>query len=96
MPSSPDNITVDEEFDALEYSYENRTAFANDVHIKGERNLWCAVIAQAFDDLANKEECREAKRWLLHDKKDFVRVCSLAGLLPIAVRKAALKRMISA
>jgi len=92
MPACSDNVTVDEGFDVLDYNYDSHIPVRNDISIRGERNLWCAVIVQAFDDLDHKEEGREARRWLLHDKKDFPFVCFLAGVSPVTVRKAALKR----
>jgi hypothetical protein len=91
MPTHTDNASIDEGFDALDYSYTHYSAVAPDVTAQGERNLWCAVIHQAFMDLEDKEEGAAARRWLLQDKKNFVLVCSLAGFSPMLVRMAALR-----
>lgn len=92
MPNHNDNMSVDEGFDALDYSYASYNEQSSPITIRGERNLWCAVIYQAFLDLEDKEAGDDAKRWLLRDKKDFVLVCSLAGFSPMHVRVAALRR----
>jgi hypothetical protein len=91
MPTPSDNASIDEGFDALDYSYAQYGVVAPDVTARGERHLWCAVIHQAFMDLEDKEEGTAARRWLLHDRKDFVLVCSLAGFSPLLVRMAALR-----
>ena len=92
MQNSNDNVSIDAGFDMLDYSYAHYSTVAPDITARGERNLWCAVIHQAFMDLQDKEEGDAAKRWLLHDKKDFVLVCSLAGFSPRIVRMAALRQ----
>ena len=86
-----DNISVDGGFDVLDYSYADNRHYGTSVTVKGEVNLWCAVIAQAFGDLHLLHESDEAKRWLLRDNSDFYLVCSLAGVSPVAVRKSALR-----
>ena len=45
------NCGVDAEFDALSYAYAASAGTGSDSGIMGERNLWCAVIAQAFLDI---------------------------------------------
>ena len=72
--------------------------------VHGERDLWCAVIAQAFADIgaivpstssaaeptrAYGREFDEAVRWLLRDKSDFPYVCDLAGVSSHVIRRAA-------
>lgn len=91
MSTHTDNASIDEGFDALGYCYASQGTFMQDLSVRGERNLWCAVIYQAFMDLEDKEEGAAAKRFLLHDKKDFLHVCSLAGISPLHVRMAALR-----
>ncbi len=93
MPTHNDNISVDEGFDALDYSYTNSNAAECNIHIRGEHHLWCAVIYQALYDLGVKEESTEAQRWLFRNNKDFLLVCALAGMDPVTVRQAALKRI---
>src|ERR1700722_13616795 len=93
MFEQSDNICVDADFDSLEYNYDNRNSTNSDITIRGERNLWCAVIHQALLDLEDREESAEARRWLLRDKRNFALVCSLAGVSPLAVRMAALARV---
>ncbi len=61
------------------------------------RELWCAVIMQAFSDavrepsLDGTEELdrHQARDWLTKPNRDFSLACSLAGLDPIAVRERA-------
>jgi hypothetical protein len=65
-----------------------------------DRQLWCAVIGQAIQDATsarsnsrNSENGRlqsdkqAALDWLLNDSKDFVTVCTLAGVDPQSVRE---------
>ncbi len=93
MQNHTDNISVDAGFDTLDYNYENRGVASDDLTVKGERHLWCAVIYQAMLDLEDETGSVEARRWLLRDRRDFVLVCSLAGISPLAVRMAALARV---
>jgi hypothetical protein len=93
MSIHSDSISVDADFDAFDNSYTNYHTPGRDARIPGERNLWCAVIHQALDDLGVEDERAEAERWLLHSNKDFLLVCALAGISPAAVRQAAVKKM---
>lgn len=93
MYEQTDNTSVDAGFDTLDYNYEYPNSANNDIAIRGERNLWCAVIHQALLDLEDHEEGAEARRWLLRDKQNFILVCSLAGVSPLAVRMAALAKV---
>ena len=86
MLSAKDNISIDTGFDSMCYgSAENSSV--NGISVQGEVNLWCAVLNQAIEDIHDKNESAGAIRWLLRDKKDFVTVCSLAGVSPIVVRE---------
>jgi hypothetical protein len=96
-----DSLSVDADFDALAYSYEKPCNAAHNNAVLGERSLWCAVIEQAFIDGGliagkNKEPVQtdgkdrdEALRWLLRNKRDFVYICTLAGISPFVIRHAA-------
>lgn len=92
MVFCPDNTGVDDGFDLLDYNYAHYNFREYEITVRGEHQLWCAVIYQALLDLEDRNECREAKRWLLHDKKDFVLVCALAGISPRLVRSAASRK----
>ncbi len=105
MQSHPDNMGVDSGFDALDYGYANPGNPSPDPAIHGERDLWCAVIAQAFMDMgaiapptsgrdpdvqgARGREYDEAVRWLLRDRHHFAYVCDLAGVSAPVIRRAA-------
>ena len=65
-----------------------------------EKQLWCAVIRQALDDVtwttpygehaASAEHARvQARAWLMSNSRDFKEVCYLAGFDPARVRKHA-------
>ncbi len=99
-----DNMGVDGGFDALDYSYASAPASGRNTRVNGERDLWCAVIAQAFFDMgviapptshsphasrAGKNTFNDAARWLLHNDRSFVFVCDLAGVSPHVIRRAA-------
>jgi len=97
-----DNKGVDAGFDTLDYGYADARGIARNMSAYGERDLWCAVIIQAFVDIgaiapSNKEAAHRAKakefdeavRWLLRDRKDFVYICDLAGVSPHIIRCAA-------
>ena len=70
-----------------------------------ERELWCAVIAQALLDIGmldpghsryptrtpNKDRERTAMQWLLHGGRQFAVVCDLAGVSPSMIRGAVQK-----
>lgn len=63
----------------------------------GERRLWCAVIAQAINDLSltasdNRFASRYARDWI--GSRDFREVCLLAGVDAEAV-KAGIERAIA-
>lgn len=65
----------------------------DDADEKHNRQLWCAVIAQAIEDATSTRTSKEALRdkrdacdWLLGMSVNFVQACSLAGLDPEAVR----------
>ena len=94
MQVHTDNASVDAGFDMLDYAYANESGSGKDKFVQGEKQLWSAVINQAFIDINDKEAAREAIRWLLYDRHDFALVCSLAGISPITVRNSA-KRILS-
>lgn len=73
-----------DEFDAMEYSYEDAVCITRS---SPEQALWNAVVHQAFVDAINGNKA--AKEWLLQEKQDFSTVCNLAGLSPARVRNAA-------
>ena len=98
-------MSVDAGFDALEYSYAEGMHMLHHLTAYAERDLWCAVIAQAFVDigailpvgssravpteLPDNLRYHEAIRWLLGDKQDFSYICELAGVSPAVIRRAA-------
>jgi len=92
MQSHLDNVSVDAGFDTLDYSFSPVSSSGLNPAIYGERGLWCAVIEQAISDLESVAESREARHWLLRDNQDFPLVCNLAGLSPVAVRRAVLEK----
>lgn len=57
-----------------------------------EKDMWCAVIQQAFKDATLKRfehdtqerdrERQHARSWLLGDSKSFRSVCDMAGIEP--------------
>ena len=51
MPSHVEYVSVDDGFDALGYGYADSKVAAAEPAIHGVRDLWCAVIAQAFMDI---------------------------------------------
>ncbi len=105
MQSHADNMSVDSGFDGLCYAYANAKNASSDPFTHGERDLWCAVIAQAFMDMGaisaptsgrrpdtritQGKEYDEAVRWLLRDKTDFAYICDLAGVSAPIIRRAA-------
>jgi len=105
MHPHADSISVDSGFDALGYGYVNMQAQPGTIS-DGERELWCAVIAQAFVDIGvivpqgsdgmgkaqrpDRRRFDDALRWLLRDKSDFAYICDLAGVSPWIIRRAAL------
>ena len=93
MSSFNDNISVDTGFDGLDYSYAEHQHSTIYNPARGEKYLWCAVIAQAFTDLQMKQEQDEAGRWLLRGGEDFLLVCALAGVSATQVRKSALDKI---
>jgi hypothetical protein len=52
-----------------------------------ERNLWVAVLLQAFEDWrsGNMRRQREAEKFFFGSEKDFAAVCRAAGLEPSSV-----------
>jgi hypothetical protein len=86
--------SVDSDFDSSGYAYApNATSGTNRTR---ERALWCAVIEQAFVDMAwdGKSRARiwerdEAKHFLLRDRQSFSQICEFAGINPDIIRKAA-------
>ena len=105
MHSYAENNSVDDGFDALSYGYAGGAKKSGDPATHGERDLWCAVIAQAFMDIgaiasptprdqgevgsARRSDFDEAVRWLLRDKSNFPYICDLAGGSPHVIRCAA-------
>jgi hypothetical protein len=67
--------------------------------LKGERQLWCAVIAQAIEDataplsesLRKRREQVRAREWFIEADKDFQRACDLAGYDPERIRIATME-----
>ena len=66
---------------------------------EGERQLWCAVIAQAITDattplserlLIRLEQVR-AREWFIEADQHFQRACALAGYEPDRIRTATVK-----
>ncbi len=59
----------------------------------GERRLWTAVVVMAVEDWRNGSlrARREAQRFLFDNDKDFMAVCSSAGLDPSSLRAKLLK-----
>jgi hypothetical protein len=51
MTLHADNKSVDAGFDALDYGYANGKHAMHDSAIHAERDLWCAMIEQAFIDM---------------------------------------------
>ena len=62
-----------------------------------ELALWRAVVRQAIDDLfgGSKLERRAAFRWLFENNSDYRKVCDLAGVNPMCVRKSVFKKIIN-
>ncbi|MEH2517549.1 hypothetical protein V1279_003122 [Bradyrhizobium sp. AZCC 1610] len=66
-----------------------------------ERQLWCAVIAQAIDDAIcavgksrrRNMEIMGARDWLTKPNRDFAEVCRLAGYEPDRIRAQVSKRI---
>lgn len=64
--------------------------------LKGERQLWCAVIAQAIEDataplsenIRRRKEQVRAREWFTIACEDFQRACDLAGYDPERIRVA--------
>ncbi len=92
MHNHNDNVSVEGGFDALDYSYAGHEYKKLHASIQGEHSLWCAVIHQALTDMDIKNEKAEAERWLLRDNQDFFLICTLAGISPALVRRAAIAK----
>lgn len=66
-----------------------------------ERQLWCAVIAQAIEDATaplsesrrKRNEQLRAREWFIEAGKDFHHACALAGYDADRIRNAALKKI---
>lgn len=64
--------------------------------LKGEQQLWCAVIAQAIEDATaplseshrRRKEQISAREWFIEAGIDFQRTCDLAGYDPERIRVA--------
>ena len=54
-----------------------------------EQRLWRAVIAKTLDEWMNGplRYSRIAEQFLFHDNKDFLSVCSSAGMDPLNLRE---------
>jgi hypothetical protein len=70
--------------------------------VLGECSLWMAVITQALmDSLSHSSHPEQryhkeaAMQWLTGNSKDFIYVCTLAGMDPSNVRKRAKKALLT-
>ena len=63
--------------------YQNRN------HGTAEQRLWRAVIAKTLEEWMNGplRDSRIAEEFLFYDNKDFVSVCSSAGMDPLSLRE---------
>ena len=94
-PRRIDKMVVDKDFDDEETLYLPfiDTTQGHD----GCRELWCAVITQAFKDATGSGVYRFerdiARQWLLglYGEADFTEVCDAAGLAPACVSDYAKK-----
>jgi hypothetical protein len=75
-------------------------SIAGSLNGASERQLWTAVIVQALRDAVriqrygerprNDLHAKQAWDWVVHGGRDFVEVCSLAGIDPGRVKDALL------
>ena len=77
---------ADDDEQANDMGADYDMAYASEKTIP-EQSLWNAVICRAFIDAQHGS--RSAREWLLFGSEDFITVCSLAGVSPFSVRKAA-------
>lgn len=68
-----------------------------------DRDLWCAVVRQAFNDALSADVSKaaalhrqQARTWLTRYSADFAEVCALAGLEAEAVRDKAVAMIAAA
>ena len=63
--------------------------FQNRNHGTAEERLWRAVIARTLEEWVSGplRYSRIAEEFLFHDNKDFLSVCSSAGMDPCSLRK---------
>jgi hypothetical protein len=79
MPTHAEHTSVDDGFDSLGYAYAEPKVTAGETAIHGVRDLWCAVIAQAFVDIgviapaASNRKSREPLRARGRDYDEAVR-----------------------
>jgi hypothetical protein len=85
---------LDPDFDSM--TYRSAPVASNDAPSVRERELWCAVLLQAFVDMGNPSQAenkhiaqRHAQEFLLNDRKDMPVVCDLAGISASTIRDAA-------
>src|ERR1700681_1061583 len=66
-----------------------RSVFQNRNQSTAEMKLWRAVIARTLEEWVRGplRYSRIAEEFLFHDKKDFLSVCSSAGMDPLRLRK---------
>ena len=59
--------------------------------------LWRAVITQAIEDLfkSSSQDGRAAFRWLFEKNPDYIKVCDLADVDPMGVRRSVFKKIIN-
>ena len=59
--------------------------------------LWRAFITQAIEDLfkSSKQDGRAAFRWLFEKNSDYIKVCDLADVDPMSVRKSVFKKIMN-
>jgi hypothetical protein len=67
----------------------DRSAFHNRTDGTAEERLWRAVIAKTLEEWVRGplRYSRIAEDFLFHDNKDFLSVCSSAGMDPLRLRK---------
>src|SRR6266403_1912368 len=65
------------------------SAYQNRNHGTAEQRLWRAVIAKTLEEWMNGplRDSRIAEEFLFYDNKDFVSVCSSAGMDPLSLRE---------
>ncbi len=65
------------------------SAFQDRNHGTAEQRLWRAVIAKTLEEWMNGSLrfSRVAEEFLFYDNKDFMSVCSSAGMDPLSLRE---------